>query len=367
LKVHTDIARLIMITIPIKDSWAPMIETAFTKSKTTETEPEPTLHWQVFVSFMQDIGFEAKTTYFDCVFEQLFAKRVFLGKGQGNNVGPWKPETMKFSVRKPPQSSIDGVMLRVLLSQLGKKFEENGIRVMLLRETNDKSEEYKTIRRMSYTPPPEPDMSDEDSDDQMDVDVEMGEGSGSDQQPEEQEDDAPMSYIAEEEATRKRKRDELELDALTYRQFGSKIGSPSPPPSPSSLEPAESGADFSARQAQLQALIAEAVQEAAIRARQPHLQALVAEVVQEAAARRAQEAQAADSGEETLDNDREEAEEEGERNEDEEIEDEGEMGDDEETDEVEESEEDDELTPPRSPLMGKQYMTGRWTIRTRRY
>jgi len=134
------------VIITVKETWALIFKLAWKSSE----EQQNTVDWKTFLIFMEDLvcvrsmsrslgtvkidqsltitkGFSARTSLFDCIFEPMFAKRVLVGKGQGNNVGEWNCGGA-IDFRKPlPTGMLDGCMLKTMLGRLGNYFAENGI------------------------------------------------------------------------------------------------------------------------------------------------------------------------------------------------------------------------------------------------
>jgi hypothetical protein len=158
------------VIIPVKDTWALIFKLAIKSSE----EQQKTVDWKTFLIFMEDLvgvksmprslgtikidqaltitkGYSARTSTFDCIFEPMFAKRVFVGKWQGNNVGEWKYGGA-IDFRKPlPSGKLDGCMLKAMLGRLGIYFAENGITVRFRRTYKGKQNGCTRIRRMERT------------------------------------------------------------------------------------------------------------------------------------------------------------------------------------------------------------------------
>lgn len=119
---HIDYAQLVEVNVPIKESFWSIFDLAAGYS------PTPVL-WKTFVAFMEDVlGFQAWETYFDCSFVPRFHKRVFVGKGMGNNISGWKYKGA-ITFRIPTKGILDRCTLITMFERLGKLFAENGIRV----------------------------------------------------------------------------------------------------------------------------------------------------------------------------------------------------------------------------------------------
>jgi hypothetical protein len=158
------------VIIPVKDTWAPIFKLA---AKSSEQQ-QKTVDWKMFLIFMEELvgvkpmfrsagtikidqsltiikGFAARTSTFDCIFEPRFAKRVFVGKGQGDNVGVWKCGGA-IDFRKPlPTGMLDACILNTMLGRLGNYFAENGIIVRFRCTHKSKPNGGTRIRRTEKT------------------------------------------------------------------------------------------------------------------------------------------------------------------------------------------------------------------------
>ncbi len=210
------------VIIPVKDSWALIFKLATKPSE----EQQKTVEWKTFLVFMEDLvsvnsmsrplgiieidqsltitkGYSARTSTFDCIFEPMFAKRVFVGKGQGNNVGEWKSGGA-IDFRKPlPTGKLDGVMLKAMLGILGNYFAENGVVVRFRRTHKGKQNGFKRIRRTERTSLPmiEDWGEDEREGEEEEVVVEEEEEEEDNDDDEEEDDDEHYASMRKESGT----------------------------------------------------------------------------------------------------------------------------------------------------------------------
>lgn len=125
------------VRIPIKEGWRRLVQVV------QSANDNEWITWKTWLVFKVSLGFEARTTIFDCIFTPTFAKRVLIGKGEGNNISAWKNAgTIMF--RKPhPEDRIYSPILKSMTSRLERFLLENGIRLIIQRETAPQSSDGK--------------------------------------------------------------------------------------------------------------------------------------------------------------------------------------------------------------------------------